>query len=66
MIEDFSLTCTEIQYNKLMILEAMLSFLTCKHSDHEDLCKYTNVPTFDHVTRFLGATGGVAHAEEGQ
>ena len=34
----------------------MLAFLTCKHSDHKDLCDYTERQhtRFDHVTRFLG------------
>ena len=40
-IEDFSLTCTEIQYNMSMVSKALLSLLTCRHGDHEDLCEST-------------------------
>ena len=46
-----------------MVSEALLSLLTCRHGDNEDLYEYTarQRTNFDHVTRFLGGPVVVWH-----
>ena len=38
MIEDYSLACTKVHYDMSLIMEALVSYLTCKQADYEDLC----------------------------